>query len=221
MASPATFGRARRIKAVVQGMATAAGLADAWALELAAELCNLGYVSLPAETVEKVYRGDPLTPHERALVEKVPAATHQLLRHIPRLDPVWAILEQVSQPPRERALPAKLLCAATEYDNGTLSGATPEEVVESLRRGELHEPPVLAALSSAIGASTQGLKVSLLPLSKLSPGQVLAGDIHGKSGALLMVKGTPITSALLDRLRNIAEGAGVQEPIRIWEHGTP
>lgn len=221
MASPITFGRARRIKAVVQGMAKAAALADPWALELAAELCNLGAVSLPEELVAKLYKGAVLSAAERAMAAKVPAATHQLLHHIPRLEPVWAILDELSQDPYKRSLPAKLLCAATDFDDVTLTGATHDEALEDLRRSDLHEAKVLDALTTAVGASTAGLTAVLVPLSKLAPGHLLAGDIHGTNGSLLMVRGTPITPAVLERLRHIAEGAGVQEPIRIWEHGKP
>ncbi|MFT3842990.1 MAG: response regulator [Myxococcaceae bacterium] len=221
MASPITFGRARRIKAVVQGMAKAAGIAEPWALELAAELCNLGYVSLPEELVAKLYKGADLTAAERAMAAKVPAATHQLLHRIPRLEPVWAILDELSQDPYKRSLPARLLSAATDFDDVTLTGATPDEAIEDLRRSDLHDAKVLDALAAAVGANSQGLTVAEVPLSKLAPGQLLAGDIHGTNGSLLMVRGTPITPALLERLRHVAEGAGVQEPLRIWEHGTP
>jgi len=58
---------------------------------------------------------------------------------------------------------------------------------------------------------------------------VFAADVHSSSGALLIVKGTPITALVLERLRNIAEGVGVKSrcgsgarhPGLIWRDRAP
>ena len=67
-----TFGRATRIKRIVSDLAEALGLAERWQVEVAAMLSQLGYMILPAETLEKVYYGLPLSePEEESDEEPV------------------------------------------------------------------------------------------------------------------------------------------------------
>jgi len=90
--NPLVFGRATRAKTNVSALATDLGLKDRWAVEVAAMLSPIGTVTLPQETVEKLYEGKPLAPNEQAMVKRLPAVTDQLLANIPRLEPVREIL---------------------------------------------------------------------------------------------------------------------------------
>ena len=90
--NPVAFGRASRIKRLTKELANELGLRGFWQLDAAALLSQLGYLSLPTETVEKLYHGDALTPEEKVLAAGVPAVARKLLGHIPRLEPVLQIL---------------------------------------------------------------------------------------------------------------------------------
>ena len=92
LANPAAFGRAGRVKELAGKLGRAAEVRNDWEIEVAAMLADIGAVTLPQATAEKVYAGAQLTATEAAMVERVPAVTRQLLGKIPRLEGVLEIL---------------------------------------------------------------------------------------------------------------------------------
>ena len=62
LASPAAFGRSARLKDLTAGLVRAAGAGDAWEIEVASMLVNLGAVTLPEATAEKLHCGGALEP---------------------------------------------------------------------------------------------------------------------------------------------------------------
>jgi hypothetical protein len=66
--SPIAFGRASRLKRYVRHMAQSLGVSEVWQFELAAMLSQVGCITLPTETFEKMYAGQPLSPEEQQMV---------------------------------------------------------------------------------------------------------------------------------------------------------
>lgn len=93
LANPAAFGRGARIRALAGALAEAAGLRDRWEVEVASMLAQMGAVTLPQATVERLYAGDELSEDEQRMVARVPDLTRALLARIPRLEGVLAILD--------------------------------------------------------------------------------------------------------------------------------
>ena len=93
LTNPVVFGRARRVKELASRLARAAGLRNWWEVEVAAMLAQLGAVTLPAATAEKLYAGTHLTDLETGMVNRVPQITQQLISRIPRLEGVIEILD--------------------------------------------------------------------------------------------------------------------------------
>src|SRR5215472_11762402 len=94
--NPVAFGRASRVKRMAMEFAGKLDCHDFWQLEAAAMLSQIGYLSLPAELVEKLYYGENLTPDEQNQADEVARVAIRLLEHIPRLDPVLQILTALS-----------------------------------------------------------------------------------------------------------------------------
>src|SRR5581483_8885398 len=69
-----------------------------WQVEVAAMLSQLGLISLPPATVEKLYVGTQLTADEQKMVARLPVITEQILAHIPRLETVRAMIAQQAKP---------------------------------------------------------------------------------------------------------------------------
>ena len=86
IANPVAFGRASRVKRLVIEFADTLDCRNYWQLEAAAMLSQLGYLSLPAPLVEKLYYGEQLTAVEKTLASAVPDVATTLLENIPRLD---------------------------------------------------------------------------------------------------------------------------------------
>jgi len=122
--NPIAFSHARRIRDHALELAKSAGMKQRWRLEAAALLSQIGYISLPVETVDKIYHGDLLTGEEEALVSGTPKVAEQLLRNIPRLEEVLDILRSVETPAYDEEgtanqtipLGAKILRIAIDFD---------------------------------------------------------------------------------------------------------
>ena len=65
LANPAAFGRSASVRKYAQRLASALEVEDMWEVEVAAMLAQLGAVTLPPETAEKVYSGAKLTTREQ------------------------------------------------------------------------------------------------------------------------------------------------------------
>ena len=95
MVSPAAFGRSLRVRQLVCNLAAAAGLADDWAAGRgSASLSQLGCIAVPESVLSTADRGGELSDAERAALARHPAVGADLLRSIPRLERVAAIVAQ-------------------------------------------------------------------------------------------------------------------------------
>ena len=226
LGSPAAFGRATRMKQAVGELARDLRVEPAWQVEVAAMLSQLGFVTLPAETVEKVNEGRPLTDAEAAMVARVPEVTERLLAHIPRLEAVRAILAlwagsrpaQDAYSPGERAAVkrgARLLRLAADFDALLVEGYAPAMALDVLRgRGDLYEPAGVDALAARHHSDRARMQVRELPVAALEVGMVLAEDVRLTSGTLLAARGYEVTLGFVERARNYTQWM-VREPIRV------
>lgn len=61
-------------------------------------------------------------------------------------------------------------------------------------------------------------KPRLKCLDGIHEGMIFQDDVLASNGVLLIPRNSPVTSALLARLRTFAENEGVREPIRVrWD----
>lgn len=99
IASPICFGRAARLQRRAGELAMELHLPDRWQIEVAAMLSQLGWISVPEETINRHADGKQLEPAELAMIAKVPEVTEGLLASIPRLETVREMLAQLAHPP--------------------------------------------------------------------------------------------------------------------------
>ena len=92
LANPAAFGRTPSVREHARRLAVALDVGTTWEVEVAAMLAQLGAITLPPTTAEKLYRGAKLIPREQQMVARVPELTRQILANIPRLEGVLEIL---------------------------------------------------------------------------------------------------------------------------------
>lgn len=222
LVSPHLFGRATRIRQLAVELAEGLGFARGWALEAAAMLSQLGYVSVPDEVVAKVERGDPLEGREREIVERVPEVTRSLLAHIPRIEPVRALLESARGPTRsqaelsrEAATEAGILRIAIDFTALETRGFTTSAAIDTLRgRGDRYDAGLLEALQVVREGSAGREEIRELPLRALREGMTFVEDVRTASGLLLAPRGFRVSASFLERARNFASGY-VREPLRV------
>jgi response regulator RpfG family c-di-GMP phosphodiesterase len=227
LANPMAFGRATRIKALVSELAVKLDVRNAWQVEVAAMLSQLGAMTLPPETAEKLHLGTALSPEEQKMAARAPAVAEQLVRNIPRLDAVADIL--AAQGRRRKGgealavdfraadveAAAQLLRAAGDFDILESQGSSVALAIDTMRgRSDRYEPRVVEALAELRAAQSAAVGIREVFLSTLCSGMVFVDDVKMQNGMLLVARGYEVTPGLLERVRNLAPGT-IKEPLRV------
>jgi CheY-like chemotaxis protein len=226
LTSPLCFGRATRVKKRAIELAEKLGLPEVWQVDVAAMLSQLGFIVLPPDTAEKVFYERPLSAEEKAMVDKAPAVTEQLLCHIPRLEVVREILACSRKPIRHAAPPpdperllidksARVLRAAMDFDVLEAQGNSAQLAVDTMRgRADRYDAEVLAAVVELWGAGAPRQEVREVGLAGICEGMTFAEDVKLSSGSILVARGYEVTPGFVERIRNFSRGA-VKEPLRV------
>lgn len=228
LTSPMLFGRAMRVKKYVSDLADKLQLAQRWQVEVAAMLSQLGYITLPTETAEKIYFGQTLTEAEKEMVSRLPSVTEQLLGNIPRLEVVQAILVKapkhfhqsdavVTDPEKQVvARGAHILRIALDFDTLDAQGNDAEHALDTMRgRLALYNPDILeifAQTQCSGGAQKGGTRE--VPISAVQEGMILAQDVRLGNGTLLATRGYEVTAGFVERARHFRPGY-IKGPIRV------
>ncbi len=215
LANPLAFGKVVREKALVEVMLSAVAPAELWKAEVACLFTRLGTINLSPTTLEKWYRGDELSPEDRAQTDKLPQATEAFLSHIPRLDSVRDIVSSLARGDGASApIGARALRLAFDFETLRCRGDSDALALETLRgRTGQYDEKLLEVLAAHLHTNG-GPKVREVSTKEIRAGMVLTEDVKTKAGMLLVPRGFEITLALQLRLASMADGA-VKEPIRV------
>src|SRR6185436_1267212 len=161
LTNPVSFGRAMRIKQHVSRLVEQLGVKERWQIEVAAMLSQIGWITLPQETAEKLHEGQPLSESEAAMVERLPTVAEQLLAHIPRFQVVREIVASQRTPLKRRegrasgpdaqliAWGGEILRVAGDFDLLEGQGVGVAHALEIMRSREgQYAPAVMAAFAS-------------------------------------------------------------------------
>ena len=223
LASPAAFGRARRVQASVTRLAKAIGMHEPWEVEVAALLAPIGAVTLPAATAEKLYAGAPLTAQETAMIDRIPAVTRRILHNITRLEGVMQILDTYSRAFSDAQandiipIGARMLRVARDYDALEAQAIDPGVALNMMRsRNGTYDPQLLDALAKVTASAGPSERVREITTQELRAGMTLADDVRSNAGQLLIARDHEATDGLVELVRNLAEGF-VREPLLIFD----
>ncbi len=230
LSNPAAFGRSTRARGYVRQMVAMLRLEHGWKYETAALLSQIGLVSIPADLVDKIAAGEPLSAQHEQVIERHPAIAGELLEKIPRMDQIAQMIahQRLTHADAARsgltpsvAIGAQILGTAIDFDELFTLGASRDQILRTmaLRKGR-YDPRVLRLLES-VELPGQCATVRSLAVRELRPGMVLDQDVVGRSGAKIVAKGTKVTPSLLARLRSYAELGGIAGPIRALVPGAP
>lgn len=228
LANPAAFGRATRAKTYATALVTSLGITDRWPLEIAAMLSQIGSVTLPDETVEKLYQGRQLSASEQAMVARLPEVAGKLLGNIPRLEPVQDILTYQGKHFDGSGLPARIvrgegiplgariLKVVLDFDELKTQGVATREAFDTMRRRDgWYDRAMLEEFAKLHARRSWCGEEQVLRLGEVQEGMVFADEVRTRSGVLLIARGHEVTPTLLEKIRNLSPGIGVQEPIRV------
>ena len=226
LTTPTAFSRSNALKSYVAHMCKMLGVTDSWQYELAATLTQLGCITLPPDTLEKLYAQQTLGVNELQMLEEHPQIGERLLSKIPRLEQVAEIIGLQHEPPSWNgkippespqdiiAFGSNMLAVGLALDELVLAGKTAQEALKLLLKSKNLNSTLISTLSNFKGYEVEETLRSVF-VQDLRTFMVLDEDIMSKSGHRIVQKGQEINQALLERLRNFSRGVGIQEPIRV------
>lgn len=227
LVNPGAFSRACLVRKYATHMGTCLKLRNTWEHELAAMLCQLGYITVPQQVLDKAAAHEKLTPDEHAVFSAHPAVAERLLANIPRLEKVARMIRNQSNPPRaEERSPGLLtgadgimigtavLRTALEFDRLASTGKSRREALSQMRQAGLFHSRLLDALETAEVRSVER-NARLLRISELNTTMVANQDICTNNGVLLLPKGEELTMPMIEKLRGFAKTVGIPQPLSV------
>jgi len=227
--NPVAQRRAAQIQRYADGAAEALHLQPGlWQYHLAAMISQLGCITLPQEMLARALGGQALNEEERRLYESHPEVAGKLLGTIPRLEAVAAMVAgQMQVPSRDLAsgnpatwepekIGAAILWAAVQFDRHVSQGRIPEQAAQLVNQAAPGLPPAMTQAMVKALSDDSGLVMSRsVTMRDLEIGMTIEADVMSQRGARLVPRGTEVTSTVLERLRAVAGGIGLVEPIRV------
>ena len=225
MAQPALFSRAGRLRRLVQQVSQRLGLAESWQLEMAAQLGEIGAITLPPTAVAALESGTSNSPAEAQMLAALPRLADGVLAHIPRLEAVRDIVRHQLPPDRHPVTPlrddapegARLLQAVREFDAMTYRGMPSDLALATLSFRKVHDDVTIKAIAQVAGMRLPNEAVREITVDELAVGHELVDDLHTAKGILLVSRGQVITERLLMRVQNFEATTGLQGRILILD----
>ena len=228
MANPVAFGRATRVRQSVDQLMAHFKIRERWPVEVAAMLSQIGCVTLPPTTLDKLYRGVNLDESEQEMVNRMPGVIKKCLSHIPRIDAVREILhqhnrnfaeaKQRSDAAIDEEIPwgARALKIALDFDSLDAGDAHSDHPFAIMRgRKGWYDPVILEAFAGMRGSGQDKLQMLELSVREVAVGMVFGEDLKSSKGLLLIARGQEVTPTLLERMRNFSPELAIREPVRM------
>ena len=224
--NPDAFSQSSRIKHHVRSIVRSLSLEDGWHYDLAGMLCQLGYISLPEELIQKVADGSELSQAETALYKTHPEMGARLLKHIPRFEIVATMIEHQNDDvgkiefhgklssENKAILGGQILKVAIAYDQWLNRGLSEDEAIARLRESPEHYDPALVE-TLIQGSKNRKVEILTLPVDQLEPGLIVDQPIKSNAGALLIAKGQTLSQAVVFKLiaaakRDVVSGSNIR-----------
>jgi len=213
-AMPLFHGRAQRVKQLALEASRELNMPSEWRLQVAANFCYLGHLTLPDEAQEKVYFGENIPPSLSELVDGLPQFVSEILGGIPRLDKVRKIIEYIpedyaggTEEDEVRKL-ASIIRISQVYDQMESAGCSKSEIFEKLRQQESSfAPGLMDALASSRVLSGGVLDPQTIKLDELKPGMRLLEDLRFGEKLIGSI-GSMVSLSLIQTMRSYIASGG-------------
>ncbi|HEX5445736.1 MAG TPA: HD domain-containing phosphohydrolase [Pirellulales bacterium] len=228
MAQPKAFGRAARVRRLVQQIGARRGIEPMWPLEIAAMLSQVGCVTLPENVLDQVYRAQALTAADSALFLSHPKVGAELVANVPRLGPVAEIIAYQekrfdgSGPPdggregEEIPIGARVLKLALDFDALLTSGHDEQQAAQEVaRRKGWYDSNLIRCLAGSLSVRLD-YEERQVNIAELADGMILDEHVISCEGDILITRGHEVTAAMRHRLTNYLRSArSVKQPVRV------
>lgn len=228
--NPTAYGRSSRLRQLAHQLCDRLQIEDAWQVEVAAMLSQVGCVAVPESLLSKQLSGAALSISEQQTLQSQAALGSKLVAKIPRLESVAKMISLSTRSDymsreidddsdahsgldRVNILEgAQILALITQFDTHCQQMSM-SQAVRQLRDEEMFDGELVGALSDIVLGGTQQLSVQV---RELREGMVLDEHVLTLSGDILIAKGHELSPSLIQRIRTFeGNAAGVRQPIRV------
>ena len=227
LTNAAAFSRGTRIRTLARQMAVQMGLEDPWEIEIAAMLSQVGCITVPAEALDRLTHGGPLSAVEEQALMNHPAVGRSLIANIPRLERIadaiglqgWTLENQAVDGVQTDDWPhvaARILTVALEYDDLAAAGIAPDIALKQLRhRNAGRDLATVDALECAVDARP-GYTMQRVAVSALGIGMVLGENVATTQGVVMIPEGQEVTPVGLARLEGWSSRIDLARMVRVF-----
>ena len=228
LVNPLAFGRTSQVQRIAVSITEQMNVECIWDVKIASMLFPLGCITVSEKALECALQGRPLPADDRSSYERHADLARQMLEKIPRLENVASIVAYQDKGfdgtgiPRDDVrgdkipIGARILKVASDFELAYKKTMDAQSAFKRLREySRLYDPTVMAALEQALRHGLCRASQHPAPLESLETGMVLAEDVRGVKGQLMMSAGQEITESILQRLANLVRNGVVEEPFMI------
>lgn len=232
--NPTAYGRSSRLRQLAHQLCERLQIEDAWQIEIAAMLSQVGCVAVPESLLSKQLSGAELSLSEQQTLRSQATLGSKLVAKIPRLESVAKMIalsnfstasSHVSDESHEFASSherhkitegAQILALITTFDM-LCQHMSISHAVRELRDNVQFDSELVDLLSNIV---LGGMQQRTVQVKDLSEGMVLDEHVLTASGDILIAKGHELTASLIQRIRTFeSNAAGVRQPIRVTCRG--
>jgi response regulator RpfG family c-di-GMP phosphodiesterase len=231
--APASLGRCNRLRDLAVKVGGRLAVAESWHLGVAALMSQLGLLTLPYSLAAKLHACEPLDADEQSLLDRVPGIGAQLIRNIPRLEPVADIVyysqkqfdgggfPEDSVQGLDIPIGARVLHVLADFMRQPAQRDAHSILSGMALDPARYDPAVVAALKAVLEAEAiaQEGQVRRLLVSELRAGQTLVHAVETLDGWLVAPEGTVLGQHHLELIRNFHRVNRVREPVQVLERG--
>lgn len=226
LSSPTLFGRGTRVKTLAELMCGEAGIPVDWQMQVAAQLSQIGRITLPDIIATKLATGEPLTAQESGMVERVPQVTYNIISHIPRLDEVLLTIQFMDKnfdgtgSPRGKIsgddipIASRVLKLANRIEELQGRGYSVRRILDSLRvETGAYDPRLLKAYEAIADVAEDKAGPRGMLMHEMRIGMVMVEPVRSQAGVMLVAAGQEVSESLLRRIQNYHDTVGIVLPL--------
>jgi response regulator RpfG family c-di-GMP phosphodiesterase len=228
MVNPTAFTRSTRVKKLAREIADRMKIENAWEVEIAAMLSQIGCITVPEDILNKIAAGASLTNKEAGLYHQFPQTGSDLIVRIPRMETVAEMVahqtrrisdefegKPVSQSDAA-TVGARVLKIVLDFDKLVSSGNTSHNACADLQgRIGWYDAAILRILKEIVDTIDEQFVSIEMPVSDLKPGMIMDKPLISLRGSMLLSAGQEITMSLILRLMNFVEVGIIEDRVRV------
>lgn len=231
LAKPQVFNQSVRIRNLARKIYREMNIRDAWKIEIAALLSQIGCVTMPDPVLKNAYQGLTLGEDEAFMFNNHPIIAADMIANIPRMDAIAEIIKYQEKHFNGKGVPsdnlsgdgiplgARILKVANDYARFMNQGLEDfSAIYEMKKRPGVYDPRILDVLENITkkeGEQNKAYVTKHLLIKQLQEGMYLAEDVVTASGVVIGNKNQPVTRALIVTLTNHATNQQIKQPIQV------